>query len=268
MDGLDLADRAVVDLAVHRALRRRVSPAESGHQLGALVLRLLRGLHHLAKPRHVRGHRLLTEDVLPGTDRLLEMVRTESRRGREDHHVHAAVQNLVDRVEADESTFVPDHDAGSVLVLESVETVPQTILVDVTHRPEQHAGIRIDRLVRRPGTSAAASDEPHLDAVARGGRAPDGHREAGRTDRRGGLHERAAIDAVVGFGFGLGILHRWAPDGLRESRFGIRGEAGDPGDFQGSQTNRTPTQSLDASHHGLLGICGSSAFQSVVNGIR
>ena len=269
VDRLDLPERPVVDLAVDRPLRHGVPPAETGHELGALLLRLLRRRDHAAKTGHVGRHRLLAEDVLAGVHRLLEMIGAESGGRREDDDVDAAVEDVVDRVEADELPAGIDHDPVLVLLLESVEAPAKPIGVHVAHRPEEDAGIGADRLARRPGAAAAAPDQPDLESLTRGRRAPDGHREprhrAGPDDR-GALHERpttgALLAAALGtHGFSCGDSGR-RPACLRVSERLLGNSA------QGSQTTRTPTQSLEASHQMLLGTWGSSMFQSVVNGLR
>ncbi len=195
----DVADLAVEDLAVDRALGRAVAPAEARHERQALLLGGLRGRHRLLRAGHVGRHRLLGEDVLARGDRLLELLGTEARRRREDHHVDVGREQLVDRVEADELAFLGDeHAFGIGVLLELRDRATDAIGEDVRHRPDDDARIGVEGVRRRTGAPATAADETDLDPIIRLQATPDWGHERQRRDRGGGADEAATVDGSGG----------------------------------------------------------------------
>ena len=94
--------RADVDLIEGRDDVVAVSPAEAGHQRQIFLLRQLRGFEHVADAGRVHGDRLFAEHVFVGVDAGAKMHGPETGRRGEQHHVHAAVDQLLIGVQAEE----------------------------------------------------------------------------------------------------------------------------------------------------------------------
>ena len=116
-----------------------------------------------------------------------------------------------------------------MLVLEAVVTILETVLVDITHRPEHHPRVGVDRLIGRTGASPTTTDQPDLESVASRRGAPDRHREASdracRPNRGGGLDEIASIHSLNSgaFNFGRSVrVYLMSHGDLQSVRLGIR----------------------------------------------
>jgi len=88
-----------------------VTPAETGDQGQFLFLGLGRGLEDGTDARRVGGHGFFAEDMLAGLDGGFEVLRTESRRGCQQDHVHAAVDHFLVGVQARKAMIGIDMDA-------------------------------------------------------------------------------------------------------------------------------------------------------------
>ncbi len=124
LDGDDLADRAVVDPLHRLADAQVVAPAEPGDEAEVLLLGLFGGGHRHLHRRHVDAVRLFAEDVLAGVDGRLQVDGVEVRRGGDQHHVDAALDQLLVGVEADEAMIVVDGHLLGIHLLQPLRGCP------------------------------------------------------------------------------------------------------------------------------------------------
>ena len=99
---MDLTQGAVVNAADEFAEAIGASQAESGDDREVFLLRLRARGQDAPHAGGIDGHRFFGEDVQPGRDGRLQVHRTEMRRRGQEHHVHAAGNQLLIGVEADE----------------------------------------------------------------------------------------------------------------------------------------------------------------------
>ena len=165
MHGVDVADRTIVQPLVALPVRKVVAPAEARHQIQVPLAGHTCRLEHAAQTGAVDGHRLLGEDVLARFDRRPHVGGAEVRGGGEDHHVDSAVDDLLVRVEARESTFFRHLRPPAGVRDEVVVARPQPIAEGVAHGPEHGALVGIQGLPRGAGASTSASDQSDLDGV-------------------------------------------------------------------------------------------------------
>jgi hypothetical protein len=124
--------------------------------------------------------------------------RPESRRGGEDHQVHAAVDEFLIGVEPDEDVLVLDGDPLGLLPqrrLQIADDVPGGIFEGVRHADQLDVPLGGQRLSSRAGAPAAATDEAHLDGVVAAGVDRGLQRELRRGDtcgRHGGRFQKVA----------------------------------------------------------------------------
>ena len=142
-----------------------VAPAEARDQREVLRLRqLLRG-DDLAHPRRVRRARLLAEDVLVGVDRRRQVLRPEARRGRQQHHVDAAVDHLVVGIEAEEGVVdlhaAPEFRAAP----QAGRGALDDRFVDVGDGRQLVVRVRAQRLPGRAAAAPAGAHQTNLDGV-------------------------------------------------------------------------------------------------------
>ena len=134
--------------------------------------------------------------MLARVNRGLDVQRTEAGRGRENHHVHAAIDDLLIRIETDELALLGDVDLARLILengFQRLETRINFVAKRLAHRPQHHVAVRGQRLIGRAGAASTAADETDLQLVARVGRA----RQARKCERAG---ERAAGDHGGGGG--------------------------------------------------------------------
>ena len=168
-DGDDLADRPVLDPLDGLADARIVAPTEAGNEAQVLLSGLLGGGHRQLHAGHVDAVRLLAEDVLAGVYGRLEHHGVEVRGAGDQHHVHAALDQLLVGVEADETMIVVDGHLLGIRLLKQPAAVLEMIGEDVGHcdQPDVFAGVH--GVGGRSAAPSAAADQADLDRVAAGG---------------------------------------------------------------------------------------------------
>ena len=117
IDGANVANGAVMDLLVEGTPCRVITPAVADHQRQVLVLGLGGGLQHAAHARGVGGHGFLAEHMLAGVDGRARCCGRKPGRGRQEHHVHAAVDHFLEGVQAHEARTVGDLDPRPEVLL-------------------------------------------------------------------------------------------------------------------------------------------------------
>src|ERR1043166_9054605 len=105
VESFDVADRAIVDFLHDRADTVVVAVTETRHEREALLLRFLRRLENAAYARRIRGHRLFGKHMFSSLYRSPEMNWPESRRRSQQHHIHAAINQLLIGIQTDETFF-------------------------------------------------------------------------------------------------------------------------------------------------------------------
>ena len=166
-------------------------------------------LHHGADPGRVDRHRLLHEDVLATLHRRREVLRTETRRRREDHHVAVGADHLLERVESRELSRLGNIHPGLLPLAQVLEAALETIGKEIAHRVDPHVRTGFERVDRRPGASPAASDETDVDDVLATESRPENRRRGG-DDRRNGGGESDGADEVTSSK--IQVIHRRRSD--------------------------------------------------------
>ena len=203
----EVADVAVVNLLVERALRRAVAPAKARADGEVLLLGLGHAFHDGADARRVGGHRLLHEHVLAGGDGGFHVQRAEAGRRCENHHVAAAVEDGLVGVEPDELVLVLDLHAGAEVgvALHVAELGIDLLGVDVGDGVNGGVLVAAQGIHRRLAAATAAADQADANLVA--GRCCGGLRaeNAGSRDDSaergdGGSFQELATRGLTGFG--------------------------------------------------------------------
>lgn len=192
---------------------RRSSARRSRPRARVFLLRLFHAFHHRAQAGAIDGHGLFAEDMLAGVDGGLDVHRTEAGRGGENHHVHAAVDDLLVGVEADKFPLFGDINFVGLVFengFEGIEAGIDFVAEDFAHGPEDDVAVAAEGLVGRAGAAAAAADETDLEFVAGVGRA--------RQAREG----EGAAECAAGEDGGGGGGFEESPAGSGAGRRGVR----------------------------------------------
>ena len=117
-------------------------------------------------PWRVDGHWLLGKNVLAGRDGGLQMGRAEMGGRGQNHHVHAAIDDVLIRVEADEAVVVGHGHLLGKHLPQIVEARLQAIGKGVADGRQLHVRIGVHGLGCRSRAAPAASDQADLQDVA------------------------------------------------------------------------------------------------------
>jgi hypothetical protein len=171
VDRSDGAEFAVVNPLENLAAGVVVAPAEAGDQREVFLLRLGGGFQHRAHARCVGRHRLFAEDVLVCRNRRGQVFRPEAGRGAEQHHIHAAVDYLLVRVEPDEPVVRCDIELLSdrTVSLELSDAAINRVGEYVAHGRQDDVLVAAERIGRRTRASPSASDQANFDRVETAG---------------------------------------------------------------------------------------------------
>ena len=198
--GLHIANGAVGNAFEKFAAGVVVSPAKSSHDGQALFLGQFGALHHRPQARRIRGHGFLQEDVFTSFHGGLEMQRTKSGWGGEDHDVHAAIKHLLVGVQSDKLPLVIDVDFALATFADISQRPVQPIAEYLAHGPELHVAVGRERLRRSSRAAAAAADEADLQLAAVRLSKSDGRKRKGAGGHRSsaaGFDELASVGSVV-----------------------------------------------------------------------
>ena len=147
----------------------------------------------------------------------LEMERTKSGRGGEDHDIHAAIEHLLIGVQSDKLPLVIDIDFALATFADISQRTVQPIAEYLAHGPELHVAVGRERLRRSSRAAAAAADEADLQLAAVRLSKSDGRKRKGAGGHRSsaaGLDELAPVGSVV-FHVVAEIVRRPPPFGNR-----------------------------------------------------
>ena len=198
--GLHIADGAVGNTFEKFTPRIVVAPAEPGHDGQTLFLGQLSTLHHRPQAGGVGGHGFFQEDVFVGFHGGLEMERTKSGWGGEDHDIHAAIEHLLIGVKSDKLPLVIDIDFTLTTFADISQRTVQPIAEYLAHRPELHVAVGRERLRRGTGAAAAATDKADFQFAAvrlAEGDGGKGNRARGHRSGAAGLDKLASVGSVV-----------------------------------------------------------------------
>ena len=162
------SDGAVVNLLKRCSLCRAVTPAQSRNHRQLLLARFLHRLQHGAHAGAVHSNRLLAKDMLAGFDTSLQMSRAKSGRGGKQHHVHAALNHLLIRVESHEAMFRIDLNSIFGLLLQDSQAAFQAVFERIGHRRQDDVLISRQRLRSGASSPATATHQSHLECIAVG----------------------------------------------------------------------------------------------------
>ena len=155
--GHQLADVATVD-PLHRLDVTRLMAALRARDHGQLLLlRQARRLDYRANADGIHRHRFFDKHVLSRRDRRRKMQRTESGRGREDHHVDTGREDFLIGVETREALHV-----GQLQLLLRGLDLPGK---QVAQRHDLDARGGIQAVLGRGRTAPTAADDADPDAV-------------------------------------------------------------------------------------------------------
>ena len=166
----DVANLASVNALIGFLVCLRPAPHKAIHEREIFLLRLLHTLDHRAHAGRIHRHRLLAKDVLARIHRRLDVQRTEARRRREKHHIHAAVDHFLIRVEAVEFPLLGHVKLVRLLLelrLQHLQRRVNLVAENIAHRPQLHVAVRLERLRCRARAAPAAADEADLDLILR-----------------------------------------------------------------------------------------------------
>ena len=169
LDGYNVADRAVVNPFDRLAHARVGSPAEARSKAEVLLLGFLGGGHRYLHARRVDAVRFLAKDVLAGIDGGLQECRMEVRGNGNQHHVDAALDQVLVGVETDKGMIVVDRHLGGVRCLQSLAAALKMVGKKVGQGDQAHVLAGVHGVGRRPAASPAAADQANLDRVAASG---------------------------------------------------------------------------------------------------
>ena len=172
-----------------------IAPAKARADAEVLPLRFRDRLDHRAIAGRIRGHRLFEKAVFSRGHRGFEMKRTKRRRRRAQHHIHAAVDDFLIRIEPDELPLLRHVHLVGMRLRQALEAGHDLVFESIAHRPQHAVAIGGQRLIRRAAAATAAADEADLD-FARRRRAGEDRREAERGDGGGGVLEEVTTGAV------------------------------------------------------------------------
>ena len=166
----NLAYHPFLDLIQGLQVAILIVPLQSAYDFKLLLVGHLRRLNDFPYPGAVNGDWLLHENVFSTGHRVFEMRRTETRRRAEKHEI-GAVNRLLERIEAMESTFLGDINTLPELLLQRLVCPINFIPEGIRHRNE--LGSRdVERLgggTCAPPSAAHQGDLNFLTAVLCGG---------------------------------------------------------------------------------------------------
>ena len=205
--GHHIADLSVLD-ALHRLDVLPLGTAlGADHDRELFLLGLLRQADHLLRSHHVGGQRLFGEHVLVGVDGVLEVQRAPARRGVQEHHVHAGIDDLLVGVVAQVAVFWRDLDLlldfgrEFVRVAQSAQGALELVFKQVSHHVEFVVGVAANGFCDATGAASATAHDPDRQLfvfIAPQSLGPH-DLQAGRCRSRrsgGSLHEVAAREVL------------------------------------------------------------------------
>ena len=171
LHGHDLADRSIVDAADYFAFGRVVAVTETGDDRQIAAFCFLAGGKDRPAARSVDRHGFLDEGVFVGVNRCPQMHGPEVRRRRQQHHIDAAIDDLLIGIKTDElplghhADLVPDGGAAAQLR----QAAGERFWEGVPHGPQLGTGIGQQGIFGGAGTPAAAADEADFECFVADG---------------------------------------------------------------------------------------------------